>query len=181
MIEINSDLDERVPHVEEHHKVDFEMARYVDWAKAKADARRERLQTVGIGIIILIFVIIAIGCAAIAKKTASATEDVAQVEEGEHLDGSTAGANAVTLEDITNGSRHGGEVEWPVGRVADNGVTFYDAQDGPFPVLPIGWQSFEIYDIHNNSYTVVYDTRGGAMAIVPTLDEQGQQKQVPFG
>ena len=181
MTKINADLDERVPHVDEKHKVDFEMARYVDWAKAKADARRERLQTVGIGIIILIFVIIAIGCAAIAKKTATAAEDVSQVEEGATLDGSTAGANAVTIEDITVGGKRGGEIEWPVGRQADNGVTIYDASGGPFPVLPIGWQSFEIYDLNNYAYTVVYDTRSGSMAIVPTLDADGNQKQVPFG
>ncbi len=108
----------------------------------------------------------------------------AQEQQTEPMDGSNAGANAVTLEDLQGNAEeeyaHGWQSltgyapTWDVLSEGD-GVTVESASDGPFYDLPMGWTSFTIHDRDSNrSYTVIC-TDIGTIAVVPTLDDTGAQ------
>lgn len=108
-------------------------------------------------------------------------------ETGENpWDGSQAGANAVTLEDIKAGAEakddyeeswrkvDGYTVSWDIVASHDD-VTIAGASDGPIYDLPIGWTSFTVHDkATNRSYTVIVNDVG-SFYVMPSLDEDGDQ------
>ena len=120
------------------------------------------------------------------QKKAAAEEQEAAVKEQEATtenawDGSQAGANAVTVEDLkaeyeTDGWQRVGDysLRWDI-RSTNDDVTIAGASDGPIYDLPLGWTSFACHDrTMNRSYTVIVSDVG-TFAVIPTLDENGEQ------
>lgn len=122
-----------------------------------------------------VFTLTACPCGNKATKTEEAQSE-------NPMDGSQAGANAVTVEDLkaredyeTDWQKIAGyELTWGVISESD-GVTIADASDGPIYDLPVGWTSFTAHDkATNRAYTVIVSDVG-TFNVIPMLDENGDQ------
>lgn len=121
----------------------------------------------------------------VARGHFVAPAETEQETDENPMDGSQAGANAVTLEDIKADAEakdyeeswrkvDGYTVEWDIVASHDD-VTIAGASDGPIYDLPIGWTSFTAHDkATNRSYTVIVND-AGTFAVIPSLDENGDQ------
>lgn len=184
-MKVNKDIDRIVPQVETwtapvvtpkfrpYRPNDFNWS---EMEAAEKDAKHGVFATI-MGILAILGVITAGVLIVSTMRTAgaiSAQNEASETPEIVKLDGSTAGANAVTVDELVND----GDIVWPEHEVMD-GVEIWPATDEPIPILPIGWHSFDISDKNNRTYTVI--TNGRGIAVIPKLDENGEQVVIPHG
>ena len=153
----------------------------------ETDRRDKKIAEIFKTVAAILVVFLVFGALAAATITLSGTQKKAAAEEQQEAttenpcDGSQAGANAVTVEDLkaeyeTDGwQRVGGySPRWDIHSTNDD-VTIAGASDGPIYDLPLGWTSFACHDrTMNRSYTVIVSDVG-TFAVIPTLDENGEQ------
>lgn len=76
------------------------------------------------------------------------------------------------------------EVEVPViydspAEEAGEGMTVMPQADGPFYDMPLEYEQTIVCDRSNREYVMVVSPEGG-VAIVPYLDENGEQRRMPY-
>lgn len=139
-----------------------------------------------VGVLVALLILGAAFGLSVARGHFVAPVGTEQETDENPMDGSQAGANAVTLEDIKAGAEakddyeeswrkvDGYTVSWDIVAFHDD-VTIAGASDGPIYDLPIGWTSFTVHDkATNRSYTVIVNDVG-SFYVMPSLDEDGEQ------
>lgn len=168
LMNVNKDIDKRLPYVTQVRPKPTR-PRQIDWARVEAQEKREkRLTTILVIITAIVMIVIAAAFAILGNSTVTTAH-------AKEKDGSNAGANAVTKEDLAAD----GEVVWDVD-YHDDEVTVMKATDEPIPALPVGWQSFAVYDRYNHGYIIIYNKIKGTFDVIEMLDDNGEQVTIPF-